>query len=76
MYLKIYFCDILKHAKLYLHVTVYCSVFIFTDLINDRSKEENILKAKKNVFNCHQSRNVLEISFWFALFCGSTKKSS
>lgn len=48
MYLLIYFCDIVKCAKLYLHVTVYCSGFHFTDIINSRSMEENIWKAKKN----------------------------
>lgn len=35
------------------------------------------IKAKKlfYVFCCQQSRNVLEIGFWFAFYCGSIKKS-
>lgn len=49
MYLQVYFCNILKHAKLYLHVTVYCCRLwlLFMDLFNARSKEENTLKVKK-----------------------------
>lgn len=53
MYLQVYFCNVLKHVKLYLRVTVYCCRLwlLFTDLPNAGSKEENILQVMFSVAN-------------------------
>jgi len=66
----------LKHAKLCCYACY--AWLLFTDLLNVRSKGENILKEKEIVF-CFLLPAIWKSTrdwFWFALYRGSIKKGT